>query len=65
MSLKHFHVVFIALAILCSLGFAAWALLVPAPQAGIRSLGWFSGVLGVGLAIYGVWFLRKARRIIT
>lgn len=65
MSLKHFHIIFIALAVLCTLGFAAWAILIPWVDAGIRGLGVFSAVLGVFLIGYGLWFWNKAREIIT
>ena len=69
MSLKGFHIFFIALAILCTFGFAAWALLMP-PQAGVgggvRGMGILSGVLGVVLVFYGIWFAAvKARKLIV
>lgn len=59
MSLKHFHLLFIALAILCTAGFAAWALLLPQTQEGVRAMGWFSAALGVFLAVYGTWFWKN------
>ena len=65
MSLKHFHIVFIVLAILCTIGFAAWALLMPRLEVSLRAIGWFSAVLGVGLTIYGGWFWKKSRHVIT
>ena len=68
MSLKGFHVVFIVLAVLCSLGFAAWALTATSEAAtsSIRAAGWISGVGGVLLACYGVWFvLKKSRKLIV
>lgn len=65
MSLKHFHILFIFLAVLCTLGFSAWALLVPGQESLDRAIGWFSGVLGVGLVFYGAWFLKKSKHVIT
>ena len=67
MSLKHFHIVFIVLAVLCSLGFGAWALLSEVGSASgvIRLTGWSSLVLGAGLAVYGFWFFRKSKQVIT
>ena len=64
MSLKHFHVVFIVVAILCTLGFAAWALMTRVQTVDIRALGWFSLVLGIGLSFYGAWFLKKSKHIV-
>ena len=65
MSLKHFHILFILLAVLCTLVFAAWALLLPGMGAGIRGMGWFSGALGIFLLGYGGWFLKKSKHVIT
>lgn len=65
MSLKHFHVLFIVLAAAFCLAFAAWALTGLGRTVEIRGMGAFSAVLGVGLAVYGVYFFRKARRIVT
>jgi hypothetical protein len=67
MDLKHFHYVFIACAILCTLGFGLWAMLTDASV--IRFWGRVGGaastLIGLGLVGYGVWFVRKARRIIV
>jgi hypothetical protein len=65
MSLKHFHIFFIFLAILCTLGFSAWALLTPRLEALDRGIGWFSGILGVALVFYGIWFWKKSKLVIT
>lgn len=65
MSLKHFHFLFILFAALFSLGFGAWAILGMDPETGARGMGIFSAILGVVLAFYGVWFRKKARRVIT
>ena len=67
MSLKHFHIVFIVLAVLCCLGFGIWALVSDAGVASnsIRITGWLSLVIGAGLVVYGVWFFRKSKHVIT
>ncbi|MFV1994995.1 MAG: hypothetical protein ACC661_06130 [Verrucomicrobiales bacterium] len=69
MSLKVFHVFFIVLSVLCTLGFAAWVMLAPqdeATETGLHFAGAISAVLGLGLAIYGYWFVtRKASDIIV
>ena len=62
MSLKGFHIVFIFLAVLVSLLFGAWALGTDAGRsAGVLVMwsGISSGILGVALAGYGVWFVKK------
>jgi hypothetical protein len=68
MSLKSFHVFFIVLAILCTLGFCAWVFWRPGVEdsMALRTWGVTSGVIGVGLALYGIWFVvRKSRKIIV
>jgi hypothetical protein len=68
MSLKSFHVFFIVLAILCTLGFACWIFLASGvgQPAALRWWGGVSGVIGILLTGYGIWFIvRKARKIIT
>jgi hypothetical protein len=68
MSLKSFHVFFIVLAILCTLGFCAWVFWRPGGENSPALLAWgiASGVIGVGLMLYGVWFVvRKSRKIIV
>lgn len=61
MSLKGFHFVFIFLSILLAIGFSAWSLInntaVP--------VGIGSAVLAVLLVIYGIWFIKKSKKIIT
>lgn len=66
MSLKGFHVLFIILSVLCTLGFAAWCFLTPYEFPGVRTTGYVSGALGVGLSLYGAWFVwKKAGKLIT
>ena len=64
MSLKGFHIVFIILAVLVSLLFAWWSLATSSGQAAgdlVRWTGIFSGILGIALAIYGIWFAKVKR----
>ena len=69
MSLKGFHVLFIALASVLCFGFCAWALLLAneaALDSGGKLAGLASGAAGIGLSCYGVWFARrKAKTIAT
>ena len=68
MSLKSFHVFFIVLAVLSSLGFAVWTFTKGGAELGTGAgmLGVFSALAGVGLAVYGVWFVVcKSGRLIV
>lgn len=65
MSLKHFHILFIVFAAVFCLAFGAWAFMAMEQPLEVRGMGIFSVILGGVLAVYGVYFLRKARRIIT
>lgn len=56
MSLKWFHIVFISLSILLSLGFGVWGLFNRQVVLGTVSLGG-----SAGLCVYGNYFLAKAR----
>jgi len=61
MSLKGFHIVFIIFSILLTAWFAYWSITndtaVP--------IGISSAVLSVVLVIYGIFFIKKSRNIIT
>jgi hypothetical protein len=60
-SLKAFHIVFIILAFALAVGCAVWSFANEvAPGFGYGCVG-----VAVALFIYGIWFLRKARKIIT
>ena len=59
MSLKWFHIVFIALSMLVSLGFGLWGLFNQQVVLGALSLA-----ASAGLVIYGNYFLVKARSIL-
>jgi len=61
MSLKQFHIVFIVMAVLSSLGFAAWAFTRFQAESGVMLMGGISAVVALGLMIYGVWFLKKLK----
>lgn len=65
MSLKNFHIVFIFLAVLTCLGFGAWALLIDELPASFRVMGWISSSIGALLFGYGIYFVRKAGKVIT
>lgn len=68
MSLKGFHIIFIFFAVLCSAGFWAWTAYNPlaARQLSVVGLGQFSGILGVLLFFYGIWFVvKKSKTIIV
>ena len=59
MSLKAFHILFIALATLLAAGCAWWAF-----ANSITAFGGASAVTAVALFIYGIYFVKKSRKII-
>lgn len=65
MSLKNFHIAFIAIVVVSAWGFAAWCLLFPELPSMFEIMGWLSLFGGLGLLIYGIRFLRKAKHVIT
>jgi hypothetical protein len=60
-SLKAFHIFFIALSILLSIGCAVWAFV----NGTMPIFGAACAIVAVALIVYGVNFLKKAKRIIT
>jgi len=64
MSLKTFHVVFIALSILMCLVVGVWGLLSAKVEDGAIGawIGYGGFVAAAMLGVYGVWFLNKLRR---
>lgn len=66
MSLRAFHIFFIAMSVVITLGFAAWAFsgASPQPSDSLFAMAIGSGVLGAGLIVYGIYFIRKSRHII-
>lgn len=67
MSLKSFHPIFIFLAALLSLGFAAWTMFWGGDYLsdGLKTGGVVSGGVGVLLVGYGIWFVAKEYKKIT
>ncbi len=61
MSLKGFHIVFITLSVLCTLGFALWTLVSESESntSAMKVFGIVSAIAGVGLLVYGVWFYKS------
>ena len=58
MSLKWFHIVFISLSMVVSLGFGVWALFNQHVALGLASLG-----ASAGLVVYGNYFVGKTRKL--
>ena len=65
MSLKAFHITFIALSTLLAVGFAAWELKGYAASNDMLQL--IAGILSIlaaaGLVLYGIRFLRKLKNV--
>jgi hypothetical protein len=61
MSLKGFHIFFIVLSILLAAGCGAWSV---ANRVALP-FGIGSFVTALGLAAYGVYFIRKSRKLIV
>jgi len=61
MSLKTFHLFFLIVAILFDFGFAAYAFFGPENELTreIRPMGIGSGIFGLLLIAYAVWFYRR------
>ena len=66
MTLKAFHVVFITASVLLAFFFAAWCLdTSPPPDAGRILAGVTAIAVGLGLAAYEAWALRKMPSRVT
>ena len=65
MSLKAFHVFFVALSVLCALGFGAWAVAdyLRTGNGGVLTLGVLGFAAAAALVWYGFWFLRKLKNV--
>jgi hypothetical protein len=65
MSLKAFHVVFIAASVMLCLGFAGWSFGNYREMSSAKDLYWgvASVLAAVGLLVYGRYFLRKLKNI--
>jgi len=66
MSLRGFHIVFITVTTLLSVFMLAWAFwLAPSGAGGTARVVGVIGVIGIlGLPVYGVYFYRKARKLV-
>ncbi len=64
-SLKAFHIFFVLVSTLLSLGFGAWAIRLYRTDEQIASLaiGVVSLAGGVALMVYGRWFLKKLQSV--
>ncbi len=65
MSLRVFHVIFIAFSVLLLWGFGLWCLMSAQAPSGIKGVvaGLVSILLGVGLVVYEVRFLQKTKNL--
>jgi len=65
MSLKAFHIVFVAASLLLAFGFGVWSLLEYQDHGNTAGLvgGLVSGLAGLALIIYGKAILRKLKNI--
>ena len=65
MSLKAFHLVFVTVSVLLSLGFGVWAITDYQKSGSTASLCWGVGsfAAAVALVVYGRWFLRKLKGV--
>ncbi len=65
MSLKAFHVFFVAISVLCALGFGAWSVAdwQRTGSTGVLILGIAGFVAAAALVWYGLWFLRKLKNV--
>ncbi len=66
MSLKYFHIVFLAFAILCDAGLWLWIHFFPedAARAGALALKPYVGIVCIALLVYGLWYVVKKMRSI-
>jgi len=64
MSLRSFHLIFIAVATIFSIAVAVWSLYFNAETTDLvmRILGWTCAVSAVILPIYGVMFFKKSKQ---
>ncbi len=64
MSLKSFHIVFVTVSLLMFAFLIVWGFVLTPEKSTIATFMGFTGVAGVLLMpVYGVYFLRKTRRI--
>ncbi|MBT4799785.1 MAG: hypothetical protein HN570_11050 [Verrucomicrobia bacterium] len=67
MSIKGFHLIFIAIASLFCAGFGVWALFLDEQSSGsgVKVFGIFTLAASAGLIVYGFYFRRKSKDIIV
>lgn len=67
MSIKGFHLIFIAIAAIFCAGFGIWALFINEKETGsaMTIAGVITLIASVGLIIYGFYFRRKTKDIIV
>lgn len=67
MSIKGFHLIFIAIAALFCAGFGVWALFLDDRSSGVgtKVFGVLTFVVAMGLVRYGFYFRRKSKDIIV
>ncbi|MEN8772032.1 MAG: hypothetical protein ABF379_01885 [Akkermansiaceae bacterium] len=67
MSIKGFHLIFIAIATLFCAGFGVWALFLDEKSMGIgvKVFGGITLIASVALVVYGFYFRRKSKDIIV
>jgi len=66
MSLRGFHIFFISFVTLFFTGVAVWTLVLSVEQnSGMRVLGFISVAVAIALPIYGVYFLKKAKKFMS
>ena len=65
MSLKAFHIIFVILSTLLSVGFGLWAIgrHMHEPSAGLVAVAIGSMAFAIALVVYGFWFLRKLKHV--
>lgn len=65
MSLKAFHIVFVVLSTIFTLGFGVWSFWSFSERGGTSLLlGGIGSIVGVGvLLVYGRWFLKKLENV--
>jgi len=65
MSLKAFHVFFVAVSVICALGFGAWAVAdyMRTGRGGTLVLAVLAFAAAAALLFYGSWFLRKLKDV--
>jgi hypothetical protein len=65
MSLKAFHIFFVAVSTLCALGFGGWAVAdyQRTGNGSVLAMGILGFAAAVALVWYGFWFLRKLKNV--